>query len=97
MIFKNPFSVFESLSLFHLIGGTLGTRLISAYLRERICIHLFQKTLSERTANGSCRTEIARPRELWFPHLVSKNNVFFAWPETREHDDGNKTPTNLHI
>ena len=62
MIFKNPFSVFESLSLFHLIGGTLGTRLISAYLRERICIHLFQKTLSERTANGSCRTEIARPK-----------------------------------
>ena len=26
------------------------------------CIHLFQKTLSERTANGSCRTEIARPK-----------------------------------
>ena len=25
-------------------------------------IHLFQKTLSERTANGSCRTEIARPK-----------------------------------
>ena len=26
-------------------------------------INLFQKTLSERTANGSCRTEIARPKE----------------------------------
>ena len=25
-------------------------------------IHLFQKTLSEITANGSCRTEIARPK-----------------------------------
>ena len=25
-------------------------------------IHLFQKTLSERTANGSCRMEIARPK-----------------------------------
>ena len=25
-------------------------------------IHLFQKTLSETTANGSCRTEIARPK-----------------------------------
>ena len=25
-------------------------------------IHLLQKTLSERTANGSCRTEIARPK-----------------------------------
>ena len=27
-----------------------------------VYIHLFQKTLSERTANGSCRTEIARPK-----------------------------------
>ena len=26
-----------------------------------IYIRLFQKTLSERTVNGSCRTEIARP------------------------------------
>ena len=26
------------------------------------CIHLFQKTLSESTANGNCRTEIARPK-----------------------------------
>ena len=25
-------------------------------------IHPFQKTFSERTANGSCRTEIARPK-----------------------------------
>ena len=25
-------------------------------------IHLFQKTLLERKANGSCRTEIARPK-----------------------------------
>ena len=28
----------------------------------RFRIHLFQKTLSERTVNGSCRTEIARPK-----------------------------------
>ena len=27
-----------------------------------IHIHLFQKRLSERTANGSCQTEIARPK-----------------------------------
>ena len=27
-----------------------------------LSIHLFQKTLSERTVNGSCRTEIARPK-----------------------------------
>ena len=26
------------------------------------CIHLFQKPLSERTAKGSCRTEIAQPK-----------------------------------
>ena len=31
-------------------------------LFELINIHLFQKTLSERTANGSCRMEIARPK-----------------------------------
>ena len=29
---------------------------------KRRGIHLFQKTLSERTANGCCRTEIARPK-----------------------------------
>ena len=45
-------------------------------------IHLFQKTLSESTANGNCRTEIARPKgtvvsismsslrgaKAWFPY-----------------------------
>ena len=30
--------VFGSLSLLHLIGGTLATKLISAYMRARICI-----------------------------------------------------------
>ena len=29
---------------------------------EFVHIHLFQKTLSERTANGSCWTEIVRPQ-----------------------------------
>ena len=42
-------------------------------------IHLFQKTLSERTANGSCRTEIARPKGTVVSYLVCKNNEFFAW------------------
>ena len=31
------------------------------YFINRFSIHLFQKT-SERTANGSCRTEIAQPK-----------------------------------
>ena len=50
-------------------------------------IHLFQKTLPERTANGSCRTEIARPKgtvvsifDIQKPHksayLTIKNSIF---------------------
>ena len=27
-----------------------------------LCIHIFQKRLSGRTANGNCRTEIIRPK-----------------------------------
>ena len=37
-----------------------------------ICKHLFQKTLSERTANGSCRTEIARPKGTVVSILMSR-------------------------
>ena len=36
-------------------------------------IHLFQKTLSERTANGSCRTEIARPKGTVVSILMSSS------------------------
>ena len=36
-------------------------------------IHLFQKTLSERTANGSCRTEIARPKGTVVSTLMSSS------------------------
>ena len=50
-----------------------------------MCIHLFQKTLSERTANGSCHTEIARPKGAKLGGLSNHD------------DDGYKTPTNLHI
>ena len=42
-------------------------------------IHLFQKTLSERTGNGCCRTEIARPKGCVVSYLVCKNLEFFAW------------------
>ena len=35
---------------------------LSAVSYIYIYIHLFQKTLSGRTANGSCRTEIPRPK-----------------------------------
>ena len=30
--------------------------------RALLCIHLFQKRLSERTADGNLRTEIIRPK-----------------------------------
>ena len=37
-------------------------------------IHLFQKTLSKRTTNGSCPTEIARPKgtvvSMWTKHMT---------------------------
>ena len=40
----------------------------------RLYIHLFQKTLSKRTTNGSCRTEIARPKgtvvSMWTNHMT---------------------------
>ena len=39
-------------------------------------IHLFQKTLSDRTANGSCRTEIARPKGT---AVVSTNLDIWQW------------------
>ena len=47
-------------------------------------MHIFQKTLSARTANGSCRMELHDRKELWFPYLVCKNNEFFEpeWPKT---------------
>ena len=41
--------------------------------RRIIVIHLFQKTLSERTANGSCRTEIARPKGTVVSILMSSS------------------------
>ena len=33
-------------------------------------INLFQKRLSERTANGSCRTRIVQRKELWVLNLI---------------------------
>ena len=55
-----------------------------------VLIHLFQKTLSKRTANGSCRTEIARPKGT-VVSIFAKKQWFL-----RNHD-GNKNPTDLHI
>ena len=57
-------------------------------------IHLFQKTLSERTANGSCRAQIAQSKGTVVPYLVCENNEFFL---SNHDDDGNKNPTNVHI
>ena len=41
-------------------------------------IHLFQKRLSERTANGSCRTEIVRPKGT-VVFMFNMQKQFFAW------------------
>ena len=62
-------------------------------------IHLFQKT-SERTANGSCRTEIARPKGT----VVSIFGMQKQWAKcaklgslSNPDDESNKNSTNLHI
>ena len=48
-----------------------------------VCIHLFQKTLPERRANGSCRTEIARPKgTVVFIFGMQKKNELFARRKT---------------
>ena len=71
------------------MGHVIGGKNIPEYN-----IHLFQKTLSERTANGSCRMEIARPKGT----VVS---IFGMQKTIRSSGgarlDGNKNPTNLHI
>ena len=57
-------------------------------------IHLFQRTLSERTANGSCRMEIARPKGT----VVSIFGMQKQWVLRVALDKtATKTPTNLHI
>ena len=44
---------------------------------------LLQKTLSERTANGSCRTEIAPPKGIVVSMFgTQKKNEFFAGCKT---------------
>jgi len=60
----------------------------------------FKKT-SERTANGSCRTEIAWPKGtvvsiIWYAKTMSSSRGAKLW-SLSNHDDGNKNPTNLHI
>ena len=68
------------------------------------CIHLLQKMLSERTANGNCRTEIARTKG----NVVSKFGMQKTISSLRgaklilgslsnHDDDGNKNVVNLNI
>ena len=65
-------------------------------------IHLFQKTLSERTGNGSCRTEIAQPKGTVIS-IFGMQNSMSSWRGAKlgslsnHDDDGSKNPTNLHI
>ena len=60
-------------------------------------IHLFQKTLSERTANGSCRTEIARPKGTVVSILMSSSRGAKLGSLSKHDDDSYTNPTNLHI
>ena len=60
-------------------------------------IHLFQKTLSERTANGSCRTEIARPKGTVVSILMSSSRGAKLGSLSNHDDDSYTNPTNLHI
>ena len=62
-----------------------------------ICIHLFQKTLSERTANGSCRTEIARSKGTVVSILMSSSRGAKLGSLSNHDDDSHTNPTNLHI
>ena len=45
-----------------IIHDVYHTKMTATDKKAVLLIHLFQKTLSERTANGSCRMEIARPK-----------------------------------
>jgi len=62
-----------------------------------IYIHLFQKTPSERTANGSCRTEIARPKGTVVSILMSSSRGAKLGSLSNHNDDSYTNPTNLHI
>ena len=60
-------------------------------------IHPFQKTLSERTANGSCRTEIARPKGTVVSILMSSSRGAKLGSLSNQDDDSYTNATNLHI
>ena len=61
------------------------------------CIHLFQKTLSESTANGNCRTEIARPKGTVVSISMSSLRGAKLGSLSNHDDDSYTNPTNLHI
>ena len=65
--------------------------------RTDFYIHLFQKTLSERTANGSCRKEIARPKGTVVFILMSSSRGAKLRSLSNHDDDDYTNPTNLHI
>ena len=60
-------------------------------------IHLFQKTLSESTANGNCRTEIARPKGTVVSISMSSSRGAKLGSLSNHDDDSYTNPTNLHI
>ena len=85
----NPSAVAKQLLLHYSRTGAINFIPPSIYR-----IHLFQKTLSERTANGSCRMEIARPKGT----VVSIFGMQKQWDSSGvARLDSNKNPTNLHL
>ena len=89
-----PTVSFECFSVF----CSLRFRFVNLTKTERINgIHLFQKTLSERTANGSCRTETARPKGTVVSILMSSSRGAKLGSLSNHDDDSYTNSTNLHI
>ena len=70
---------------------------LSAVSYIYIYTHLLQKTLSERTANDSCRTEIVRPKGTVVSILMSSSRGAKLGSLNNHDDDSYTNSTNLHI
>ena len=60
-------------------------------------MHLVQKTLSERTANGNRTTERNCGFHIWYAKTMSSSRGAKLGSLSNHDDDGNKIPKNLHI
>ena len=71
--------------------------LVLLFLNGTVLIHLFQKTLSESTANDNCPTEIARPKGTVVSVSISSLRGAKLGRLSNHDNDSNTNPTNLHI